>query len=46
LPDGESDIFLAAGLDAPNQLEIAYEIRFLAQRILEPIRRIRRLSEM
>jgi len=33
LPDGESDIFLAADLDTPNQLEIVHEIRFLAQRL-------------
>jgi len=46
LPDGESDIFLAADLDNPNQIDIARKIRFLAQRILEPIWRIRRSSEM
>jgi hypothetical protein len=46
LPDGGSDIFLTANLDTPNQLEIAHEIRFFAQRILGPIRRIRRTPEM
>jgi|GraSoiStandDraft_14_1057315.scaffolds.fasta_scaffold3014675_1 hypothetical protein len=29
----KSEIFLRGGLDNPNQLEIAQEIRFLAQRI-------------
>src|SRR6188474_3198730 len=34
LPDDGSGIFLCGGLDGPNQLEIAREIRFLAQLLL------------
>ena len=30
LPDGTSEIFFALGLDDPNQLELAHEIRFYA----------------
>ena len=33
LPEMASDLFLAAGLDGPNQFEIAEEISLLAQRL-------------
>jgi rhodanese-related sulfurtransferase len=36
LPDVTSEIFLPAGLDDPNQLEIARKIRFCAQRFFAP----------
>jgi hypothetical protein len=36
LPDGESGIFFARGLDRPNQLDAAREFSFEAQRLRGP----------
>jgi hypothetical protein len=36
LPDGLSEIFLARGLDDPNQFESPHEIEFLAHAICTP----------
>jgi hypothetical protein len=40
LPDGKSEIFFREGLDDPNHLEIAEEIKFCAQWIFRALKRI------
>ena len=39
LPDGESEMFFAKGLDDPNHIESSDEIRIQTQRILRHFRR-------